>query len=129
MTIALSANLTTPPRMRIHSFAVWGAAVFLLNVLAFLLMGLQARSIVSSMAPDRLQAAAWFALAVILCVVVVRMAWVLLYNRLAYRFRSFRGDVPSPTLRQGVLVGWCGMRGLVTLATAFALPATSRSAT
>jgi NhaP-type Na+/H+ or K+/H+ antiporter len=51
------------------------------------------------------------------------MAWVLLYNRLAYRFRSLRGDVQPATLRQGVLIGWCGMRGLVTLATAFALPA------
>ena len=123
MTIARSAHLTTPPRMRIHSFAVWGTAVFLLNVLAFLLMGFQARSIIGGMAPDRLEAAAWFAVAVILCLILVRMTWVLVYNRLAYRFRSFRGDVPPPTLRQGVLVGWCGMRGLVTLATAFALPA------
>ena len=43
MTIARTANLTIRPRVRIHSFAVWGTAVFLLNVLAFLLMGLQAR--------------------------------------------------------------------------------------
>ena len=57
------------------------------------------------------------------------MAWVLLYNRLAHRFRWLRGDRSRATLRQGVLVGWCGMRGLVTLATAFALPVASRSAT
>ena len=43
MTIARTANVTIRPRVRIHSFAVWGTAVFLLNVLAFLLMGLQAR--------------------------------------------------------------------------------------
>ncbi len=46
MTIARSAGLTNPPRIRIHSFAVWETVVFLLNVLAFLLMGFQARSIV-----------------------------------------------------------------------------------
>jgi NhaP-type Na+/H+ or K+/H+ antiporter len=92
-------------------------------VLAFLLMGLQARSIVGEMAPDRLREAAWFAAAVIVCLIIVRMAWVLLYNRLAYFFRWFRGDLKPASLRQGVLVGWCGMRGLVTLATAFALPA------
>ena len=40
--------------MRIHTFAGWETAVFLLNVLAFLLMGLQARTIVGAMAPDRL---------------------------------------------------------------------------
>lgn len=123
MTIAPSANLTTPPRMRIHSFAVWGTAVFLLNVLAFLLMGLQARTIVGDMAPERLRAAAWFALAVVTCVIVVRMIWVLIYNRLSARFPVLRSG-PKATLKHGVLVGWCGMRGLVTLATAFALPPT-----
>ena len=123
MTIARTANLAIRPRVRIHSFAVWGTAVFLLNVLAFLLMGFQARSIVGEMTPDRLREAAWFAAAVIVSLIVVRMAWVLLYNRLAYWFRWLRGDSKPASLRQGVLVGWCGMRGLVTLATAFALPA------
>jgi CPA1 family monovalent cation:H+ antiporter len=123
MTIARTANLAIRPRVRIHSFAVWGTAVFLLNVLAFLLMGFQARSIVGEMAPDRLREAAWFAAAVIVCLIIVRMASVLLYNRLAYFFRWFRGDFKPASLQQGVLVGWCGMRGLVTLATAFALPA------
>ncbi len=122
MTIARYVGATTHPRTRIHSFAVWDTAVFLLNVLAFLLMGLQARMIVAEMAPDRLRSAAWFALAVVVCLIVVRMAWVLIYNRLAVAFKSLRGDQKPATLRQGVLVGWSGMRGLVTLATAFALP-------
>ena len=47
---------------------------------------------------------------------------VFLWNRAAARFTAIRGDLPPPTLGQGVLVAWCGMRGLVTLATAFALP-------
>jgi CPA1 family monovalent cation:H+ antiporter len=123
MTIARNAGLTQPPRMRVHSFAVWESVVFLLNVLAFLLMGLQARGILGSMTPDRLQEAAGFAALVIACVIVVRLAWVLAYNRLSWRFAAIRGDLPRPSLRQGVLVGWCGMRGLVSLATAFALPA------
>lgn len=122
MTIAPSAALATPPRMRIHSFAVWDSAVFLLNVLAFLLMGFQARTIIDAMMPERLADAAWFAAIVVLCLIVVRLAWVLAYNRLAFRFKPFRGDIKPATLRHGVLIGWCGMRGLVTLATAFALP-------
>jgi CPA1 family monovalent cation:H+ antiporter len=123
MTIARTAGLTTAPRMRIHSFAVWTSAVFLLNVLAFLLMGFQARAIVGAMEPERLREAAIFALAVIGCVVATRMVWVLIYNRLVNWFPVIRGDLPPPTFQQGILVGWCGMRGLVTLATAFALPA------
>jgi CPA1 family monovalent cation:H+ antiporter len=123
MTIARSASLATPPRMRIHSFAVWDSAVFLLNVLAFLLMGFQARAILAGMDASRLRDAVGFALAVVVCLIVVRMAWVLIYNRLARLSRAFRGDGPAATFKQGVLVGWSGMRGLVTLATAFALPA------
>jgi NhaP-type Na+/H+ or K+/H+ antiporter len=121
MTIARSATRIIRPRSRIHSFAVWDSAVFLLNVLAFLLMGLQARSIVGAMAPERLRQALWFAAAVVLCLTVVRMAWVLLYSRIACHIRWLRGDFAPPPWRQSVLVGWCGMRGLVTLATAFAL--------
>jgi monovalent cation/hydrogen antiporter len=121
MTIARSANRIIRPRSRIHSYAVWDSAVFLLNVLAFLLMGLQARSIVGAMAPDRLRAALWFAAAVVICLTVVRMAWLQLYSRLACHIRWLRGEFEPPTWRHGVLVGWCGMRGLVTLATAFAL--------
>jgi monovalent cation/hydrogen antiporter len=122
MTIARSASLTTRPRMRIHSFAVWETVVFLLNVLAFLLMGFQARTIIGGMTPERLHEAGLFALAVIACLIGVRMTWVLIYNRLAHRFKALRGDFKPSTLRHGVLIGWCGMRGLVTMATAFALP-------
>ena len=122
MAIARSAGLQTPPRMRVHSFAVWSSVVFLLNVVAFLLMGLQARIIVSAMEPERLWQAARFAGLVVVCIVVVRMGWVLAYNRLARHLPLLRGDQKPATLRQGVLVGWAGMRGLLTLATAFALP-------
>jgi CPA1 family monovalent cation:H+ antiporter len=123
MTIARTAGITTAPRMRVHSFAVWETVVFLLNVLAFLLMGFQAREIVGGMAPDRLIEATWFALAVIACLIVVRMGGALAYNRVAAHLARRKGEEEPASLRHGVLIGWCGMRGLVTLATAFALPA------
>jgi len=123
MTLARGAGLTTRARTRIHSFAVWDTAVFLLNVLAFLLMGLQARAIVAGMTAGRLREAALFALAVVACLVVVRMAWVLGYAWAARRLATSDGMDAPPSPRESVLIGWCGMRGLVTLATAFALPA------
>lgn len=64
MSAARRDNLETPPQVRIHSFAVWDTAVFLLNVLAFLLMGLQARAIVARMPTSRLLEAGTFAMAV-----------------------------------------------------------------
>jgi NhaP-type Na+/H+ or K+/H+ antiporter len=33
-----------------------------------------------------------------------------------------RATIAVPTIRGGLVVSWCGMRGLVTLAAAFALP-------
>jgi monovalent cation/hydrogen antiporter len=59
---------------------------------------------------------------VILGLTATRMAYVMGCNLLARRFTRLRGAMPPPTLGQGVAVAWSGMRGLVTLATAFALP-------
>ncbi|MBX4910572.1 MULTISPECIES: cation:proton antiporter [Rhizobium] len=110
-------------RHRIHSYSVWEAAVFLLNVLAFLLMGLQVRQIVLDLDPGRLNFAMTLAAAVFVTVIVVRLAWVLVYNR-AITFLAERGltTQAAPTFAASLLAGWCGMRGLVTLATALALP-------
>src|SRR6185503_18055856 len=36
--------------------------------------------------------------------------------------RADRDAAGKPGIREDLLIGWCGMRGLVTLATAFALP-------
>ncbi|MBX4962717.1 cation:proton antiporter [Rhizobium binae] len=110
-------------RHRIHSYSVWEAAVFLLNVLAFLLMGLQVRQIVLDLEPGRLNFAINLAIAVFITVIAVRLAWVLLYNRVV-TILAARGYTrqAAPSFATSVIAGWCGMRGLVTLATALALP-------
>jgi CPA1 family monovalent cation:H+ antiporter len=118
----------TSARDRINSNAVWSTVTFILNVLAFLLMGLQARAIVTGMRDEALTRALAFAGLVLAAVILVRFAWVMAYGLAIRRFRRFfekrtvRGTVPAA--RVGILVSWCGMRGLVTLATALALPAT-----
>jgi CPA1 family monovalent cation:H+ antiporter len=122
MFIANDPKMGIDARNRIQSFAVWGVAVFVLNVVAFLLMGMQARAIVGAMEPARLREAAGVAAMIVAAVVVTRIVWVLVYNRLAARIAWLRGDAEPASFAQGVVVGWCGMRGLVTLATAFALP-------
>ncbi len=123
MTIARSPGAGGSPRMRVHSLAVWATVVFLLNVLAFLLMGMQARIIIKQLSVDRLWEAVRVTGLVILAIVVVRFSVVMAWNRLAARYRFLRGDLEPPSVGQGVIVGWSGMRGLVSLATAFALPA------
>ncbi|WSH68831.1 cation:proton antiporter (plasmid) [Rhizobium ruizarguesonis] len=123
MTLATVSSVKDSPRMRVHSFAVWTTVVFLLNVVAFLLMGLQARRILEAMSAEELQRAMGFAAIVVVGVILARMVMAfLLHAVVASRHR--RGHELAPfTSGETLLVGWAGMRGLVTLATAFALPA------
>ena len=52
MSVARRAPARTPARIRVPSYAVWETAVFVLNVLAFVFIGLQIRPILASLAPD-----------------------------------------------------------------------------
>jgi Na+/H+ antiporter len=117
----------TSARDRVNSYVVWATVVFVLNVLAFLLMGLQARDILNQLQSDALSHALGFAGIVLGIVIGVRFAYVMAYGLVLRVFRRFlqpyapRRNAP-PTASIGVLISWCGMRGLVTLATALALP-------
>jgi CPA1 family monovalent cation:H+ antiporter len=117
----------TSARDRVNAYAVWAMVVFVLNVLAFLLMGMQARRILQALQGQHLWRSLEFAAAVLVVVICVRIVWIMMYGVVLRWFRSFFTRhlpvVPVPSARIGVLASWCGMRGLVTLATAFALPA------
>jgi monovalent cation/hydrogen antiporter len=109
---------------RIHSNAVWVVVVFVLNVMAFLFVGLEARGIVRSLAPAQLWHDLRFAGIVLALVIVVRIVLVMTYNRAIQRLlRRYRPGGGGPSLKQGIVASWCGMRGMVTLAAALALPA------
>lgn len=124
MTIARFAPERTSARDRVHAYSVWEAVVFLLNVLAFLLTGLQARSIIANLNPSTLWSDLRFAGGVVVIVVAVRVVWVMMYNRLRSMAPRKGGKRHRPSLAQGFVVAWCGTRGLVTLAAALSLPPT-----
>ena len=105
----------------VHSYAIWELVVFVLNVLAFLLMGLQARTILARLDRTELWDAIGFAATVLALVIVVRIVWVMIGTLIPRLFQR-RDASQWTTTREAVIISWCGMRGLVTLATAFALP-------
>jgi len=127
ITIARTAPARTPARLRVPSYAVWETAVFVLNVLAFMMIGLQLRPIWERLDhPVRLKYCL-VAAAVLGVVILTRIAWVATYGttfRLLVAHGLFQPKRPMavPTVRGGIVVSWCGMRGIVTLAAAFALP-------
>ncbi|HEV7598724.1 MAG TPA: sodium:proton antiporter [Bradyrhizobium sp.] len=126
ITIARTAPARTPARLRVPSYAVWETAVFVLNVLAFVMIGMQLRPIWERLDESRLQYCL-VAAAVLAVVILTRIVWVMSYNtavRLRIARRGFRPRRPmaAPSLQGGIVISWCGMRGIVTLAAAFALP-------
>jgi CPA1 family monovalent cation:H+ antiporter len=122
MIIARAAPERQSARDRVQSYAVWSLAVFVLNVLAFLLMGLQARSILFRLAPEERWPALGTAALVLAVVILTRIGWVM-FSRLVRGVASrVAGTEAPPSWQASLLVSWCGMRGLLTLATSFALP-------
>ena len=127
LAVARPASEMTPARMRIPSYAVWETAVFVLNVLAFVFIGLQIRPILSALDPAVRVRYLWIAAAVLFAVIAVRLVWVGIYYAVV-RWRSHhirrhrRPNQPLPSFKGVFTVGWSGMRGIVTLAAALALP-------
>ena len=127
ITVAQTAPERIPARMRIPHYAVWETVVFALNILAFIFIGLQIRPILESLdAADRGRYLA-VAGAVLLTVILVRLAWHMSFNAVVrWRHRRFGFHPPRPMLRptvgSGLIISWAGMRGIVSLAAALALP-------
>jgi CPA1 family monovalent cation:H+ antiporter len=103
-------------RLRIQSYAVWEVAVFVLNVLAFILIGLQLKPILARLTRPELELYIVAAVAILAAVMVIRIAWVMVYAATA-RWRGERIGTG-----EAAVIAWCGMRGIVTLAAALALP-------
>jgi CPA1 family monovalent cation:H+ antiporter len=129
MAAARRAAEIIPARIRVPSWAVWEVAVFVLNVLAFILVGFQLKSIAARATGSTGMQYAAIAAAVCVAVIVTRIAWVTgaaAFSR--WRCRPRADGTPGPrdlvalTGRGAAVVGWCGMRGTVTLAAALALP-------
>jgi len=104
--------------------------VFVLNVLAFILVGFQLKSISERVTGATGARYAAVAAAVTVAAIVARIVWVTgaaAFSR--WRCRPHDDGTPGAkdavalTSRGAAVVGWCGMRGTVTLAAALALPA------
>jgi CPA1 family monovalent cation:H+ antiporter len=109
---------------RLQGLATWQMVDFLLNGLIFLLIGLQLRFVVAQLQSEhKLGRAIGLAAAVCTVVVVLRPIWVFAVAPLRrWVFPSVRRNDPkSPWAQLGVL-SWAGIRGVVSLAAALALP-------
>ena len=111
---------------RVLASGVWQMVVFTLTGVVFILIGLQLPGILDTLSASRSfgELASW-AVVVAVTVILVRLAWVFpsayLPRLLSTKIRK-RETMPPP--RNVLIIGWAGMRGVVSLAAALALPLT-----
>ncbi|KWX00504.1 sodium:proton exchanger [Carbonactinospora thermoautotrophica] len=107
---------------RLLAHSIWKIVSFLLESVVFALIGLQLRAILGALSYS-LGEAAWYALVILATVIVARFVWVFPATYLPrWLFRRIRERDPYPPWQYPVVVSWAGMRGVVSLAAAFAIP-------
>ncbi|WP_018177910.1 Na+/H+ antiporter [Jongsikchunia kroppenstedtii] len=113
---------------RLQDNAVWKSLEVVLESFVFLLIGLQLPSVVRNLNKDQVPTLVWATIAVLGTVIVVRLLWVRLFAMTSWGLRRLRDPEAQPPLwRNTFVVGWAGMRGVVSLAAAFAIPLTTDS--
>jgi CPA1 family monovalent cation:H+ antiporter len=110
-------------RSRIEGVNVWNSLVFVLNGLIFLLIGLQLPTIAGQLGDISLGSAIWYGLFISIVLIVTRLVSTLGTSV----FTTFMSRIitvadPNPGWRNPFIVGWAGMRGVVSLAAALSVP-------
>jgi monovalent cation/hydrogen antiporter len=114
-------------RTRLAAIAVWDVLIFMLNGLIFILIGLQLPDILQALNDDGigLGQALLIGASVSLAVMVIRFIWVFPAAYLPrWISKKIRTHDPIISWKFPALISWAGMRGVVTLAAALALPLT-----
>jgi monovalent cation/hydrogen antiporter len=127
MYVSRALSEIAEPESRLQGDALWSAVTFLLESLIFILVGLELPVVIRDLhdypAGILLREAGW----IILCVVVVRMAWTVpatyVGRWIGWKVRGTRE--PLPPLRAIVFVAWTGLRGGDSVVIALALPHTT----
>jgi Na+/H+ antiporter len=108
---------------RLQALSVWNVVVFILNGIIFILIGLQLPSILEGIKEHSPLTLIGYGLLISFTIIIVRILWVFpgaYIPRLL--FASIRKAEPETNWRIVSIVAWTGMRGVVSLAAALALP-------
>ncbi|WP_114941433.1 Na+/H+ antiporter [Mucilaginibacter endophyticus] len=110
---------------RLQGDTVWNVLVFLLNGVVFIMIGLQLPDIIKGIGGYSIHKCIYFAVAISLLTIVIRIIWVFpaaYFPLLSKRF--LKSDKTDLSWKNVFVVGWSGMRGVMSLASALAVPLT-----
>ncbi len=127
--VSWQAPTIMKPAVRIEANAVWNFVQFMLNGFVFVFVGLLLPSVLQALQANSdftIGQLILYGLLVSGSVVLLRLAWVVPGTFLPWLLvRKVRRTEQRPSIRRAFLLGWTGMRGVVTLAAALALPVDS----
>lgn len=125
--VSLRSGSIFSNQSRIMAYSVWEVVDFILNSLVFILIGLQLRSVMKGISNYSVNELVLYGLVISFVVIIVRFIWVvpaaMLPRVLSKRIRETESFDP----RNMVIFGWAGMRGVVSMAAALALPLALKS--
>ena len=112
------------PTVRLQAWAVWDSLTFILNGFVFLLIGLQLPYVLNAIGDYRPGTLVMYGAGFSLFLILLRLIWVYPGTFVAnlIRKRILHQKDNKPSVRAIFVVGWTGMRGVISLAAAIALP-------
>jgi CPA1 family monovalent cation:H+ antiporter len=112
------------PEVRLQAWAVWDSMTFVLNGLVFVMIGLQLPYVLKTIGGNNLRVLTIYAAVFCSFLIVLRLIWVFPGAYLAYLIRKYvLGQREyAPTARGIFVLGWTGMRGVISLAAAISVP-------
>ena len=119
--------LTTPQRsshskLGLQAYGAWNTAIFILNGVIFILIGLQLPQILATIEGHSFPTLLKYGAIVSVAVIIGRIIWVYPGAYIPRLSRKIREREPEVNLKLVTVVAWSGMRGVVSLAAALALP-------
>jgi CPA1 family monovalent cation:H+ antiporter len=114
------------PGVRLQAYAVWDSLTFILNGLVFVFIGMQLPYVLEGARDHSLRELLMYGAFFSAVLILLRLIWMFPGARLSYFIRrhALHQRESLPPARQIFIVGWTGMRGVISLAAAIALPQT-----
>lgn len=124
LLLSAKRHLFLSSASRLRGLSVWESLVFVLNGLIFLMIGLDLPEITSGLNDISLSSAIGYGLLISAVLIVGRILTAygaVIFTMIAKNFITV-ADTRNPGLKRPFILGWAGMRGVVSLAAAFSIP-------
>ena len=121
--LSYHSHVTLSPQGRLQGYAMWNTITFILNGLVFMLIGLEMPEIMRNLGDYSRGEAIMYGLIISVVIILTRILTALGisgFTRLVGRWITVADN--NPGWRGPIVIGWAGMRGVVSLASALSIP-------